>query len=82
MQFLLIFQEIDFKFHKCMGGSHIKRVLSCNFQITLENGNIDGGGRECNFSLTIMKENCLLLQLPINTAPPTLLMLESPNLYA
>ena len=25
-----------------------------------------GGGGECNFSLTILKENCLLLQLPIN----------------
>ena len=35
--------------------SYIKRVLSCDFQITSENGNIDGGGR-------IFKENCLLLQ--------------------
>ena len=43
-----------------------KRVLSCDFQITLKNGNIDEGGRECNFSLTILKENCLLLQLTIN----------------
>ena len=41
-------------------------VLSCNFQITLKNGNIDGRGGECNFSLTILKEKCLLLQLPIN----------------
>ena len=35
--------------------SYIKRVLSCDFQITSGNGNIDGGGR-------ILKENCLLLQ--------------------
>ena len=35
--------------------SCIKRVLSCDFQITSKNGNIDGGGR-------ILKENCLLLQ--------------------
>ena len=35
--------------------SYIKRVLSCDFQITSENGNIDGGG-------WILKENCLLLQ--------------------
>ena len=35
--------------------SYIKRVLSCDFQITSENGNINGGGR-------ILKENCLLLQ--------------------
>ena len=35
--------------------SYIKRVLSCDFQITPANGNIDGGGR-------ILKENCLLLQ--------------------
>ena len=38
--------------------SYIKRILSCDFQITLKNGNID-------FSMTIqiLKENCLLLQL-------------------
>ena len=35
--------------------SYIKRVLSYDFQITSENGNIDVGGR-------ILKENCLLLQ--------------------
>ena len=35
-----------------------QRVLSHDFLITLENGNIDGGGGECNFSLTILKENC------------------------
>ena len=35
--------------------SYIKRVLSCDFQITLANGNIDGGGGS-------LKENCLLLQ--------------------
>ena len=48
--------------------SYIKRVLSCDFQITIKNRSIDGGGPggECNFSLTILKENCLLLQLPIN----------------
>ena len=53
-----------------MGGksytTYIKRVLSCDFQITLKNRNTDGGGVECNFSLTILKESCLLLQLPIN----------------
>ena len=27
-----------------------------------------GGGGECNFSLTILKENCLLLQIPINSS--------------
>ena len=52
--------------------SYIKRVLSCDFQILSENGNIDGGGR-------ILKENCYF-SLP--ASPPTLLMLESPNLYA
>ena len=31
-----------------------------------EIGNIDIGGGKCNFSLTILKENFLLLQLPIN----------------
>ena len=49
------------------GGSYTtytKRVLSCDFQITLENGNIDG----CNFLLTILKESSLLLQLPINSS--------------
>ena len=35
--------------------SYIKQVLSCDFQITPTNGNIDGGGQ-------ILKENCLLLQ--------------------
>ena len=42
--------------------------MSCDFQITLKNGNIGGGGTECNFSLTILNENCLLLQLPINSS--------------
>ena len=55
---------------KCVGGSHIqhksKQVFSCDFQITLKNRNMDGGGGECNFSLTILKENCFLLQLPID----------------
>ena len=46
--------------------SYIKRVLSYDFQITLKNRNIDGGDEERNFSLTILKESCLLLQLPIN----------------
>ena len=49
--------------------SNIKRVLSCDFQITPANGNIDGGGR-------ILKENCLL-----PASSPALLMLESPNFY-
>ena len=35
--------------------SYIERVLSCDFQITTQNGNIDGGG-------LILKENCLSLQ--------------------
>ena len=35
--------------------SYIKLVLSCDFQITSENGNMYGGGR-------ILKENGLLLQ--------------------
>ena len=56
--------------HICIWGksytSYIKWVLSCDFLITPENGNIDGGGGECNFSSTILKENCLKLQLPIN----------------
>ena len=67
------FSRNRLKFLKCMGGggsyrTYIKRVLSCYFQITLKNGNIDGGGGECNFLLTILKENCLLLQLPINSS--------------
>ena len=59
-----------------MGVSH--KHISDGFyhltSISFENGNIDGGGggggvREYNFSETILKENCLLvqlLQLPIN----------------
>ena len=69
------FSQNWFKFFKYEGKSHssyIKRVLSCDFQITSENGNIDGGGR-------ILKENCYF-SLP--ASPPTLLMLESLNLYA
>ena len=45
--------------------TYIKRVLSCDFQITLKNGNIDGGGRRMLFHIDNF-ENCLLLQLPIN----------------
>ena len=41
--------------------TYIKRVLSCDLQITLENRNLDGGGQ-------ILKEICLLLQLPINSS--------------
>ena len=69
MQFLCELSMIFLKICMCMGESYtsyIKRVLSCDFQITLKNRNIDGGGGECNYSLTILKEICLLLQLPIN----------------
>ena len=52
MQFLCeLFMKLVKKI-KCMGESYtsyIKRLLSCDFQITLKNGNIDGGGGECNF---------------------------------
>ena len=56
--------------------TYIKRVLSCDFQITIKTRNIDGGGRECNFSLTILKENCLLFQLgqPKKNLFPVVLM--------
>ena len=50
------------------GGSYttyIKRVLSCDFQITIKNGNIDGGGRRMLFHIENF-ENCLLLHLLIN----------------
>ena len=70
MQFLCeLFMKL-FKNLQVYGGksytSYFERVLSCDFQVTLKNRNIDGGGGECNFSLTILKVNCLLLQLPIN----------------
>ena len=45
--------------------TNVNQVLSCEFHFTLLNGNIDGGDGECSFSLTILKENGLLLQLPI-----------------
>ena len=55
------------KIYKCIGGSHMQRIL--DIQITLENGNIDGGwGGECNFSLIFLKENCWLLQLPSHSS--------------
>ena len=63
------------------GGSYttyIKRVLSCDFQITIKNGNIDGGGGECYFILKILKIVCYFTY----SSTSTLLMLESPNLYA
>ena len=49
MQFLCeLFMKLVTNFEVYGGGksytSYIKRVLSCDFQITLENGNIDGGG--------------------------------------
>ena len=53
--------------------SYIIRVLSCDFQITSENGNIDGGGG-------FLKKIVCYFSLP--ASPPTPLMLESPNLYA
>ena len=54
--------------YKCIGGSYGQHIL--DVQITLENGNIDGGvgGGECNFSLTFLKENCWLLQLPSHSS--------------
>ena len=73
MQFFCELFKTFVKHFKCMGGggeshaTYIKRVLLCDFQITLKHGNIDiDGGGGCYFSLTILKENCLLLQLPIN----------------
>ena len=53
--------------------SYIKRVLSCDLQITIENGNIDGGGG-------FLKKIVCYFSLPASS--PALLMLESPNLYA
>ena len=53
--------------------SYIKRVLSCDFQITPANGNIDGGGG-------FWKKIVCYFSLPASS--PALLMLESPNLYA
>ena len=53
--------------------SYIKRVLSCDFLITLENGNKDGGGG-------FWKKIVCYFSLP--ASPPALLMLVSPNLYA
>ena len=58
--------------------TYIKRVLSSDFQITLKNGNIDGGGGECYFILTILKIVCYFSY----PSTSTLLMLESPTLYA
>ena len=70
MQFLLNYLRNSLKKCKCLGGgsyaAYIKWVLSCDFQVTFLNGNIDAKWRKCNFSLTLFKENCLLLQLPIN----------------
>ena len=53
--------------------SYIKLVLSCDFQITPANGNIDGGGG-------FWKKIVCYFSLPASS--PALLMLESPNLYA
>ena len=67
---LVINHEIGSNFLSAWGGvsftSYIKQVLSCDFQITPENGNIDGGGR-------ILKGNCLLLRFT---------SISSYNLYA
>ena len=53
MQFLCELFKKLVKKNKCMGGGggeviykYIKLILSCDFQITLESGNIVG---ECNF---------------------------------
>ena len=53
--------------------SYIKRVLSCDFKINPENGNIDRGGG-------FWKKIVCYFSIP--ASPPTLLMLESPNIYA
>ena len=53
--------------------SYIKWVLSCDFQITPANGNIDGGG-------VFWKKIVCYFSLPASS--PALLMLESPNLYS
>ena len=73
---LWIFHEIVSNFLSVWGKSYtsyIKRVLSCDSQITLENWNIDGGG-------WFWKKIFCYFSLPASS--PTLLMLESPNLYA
>ena len=54
---------------KCLEGSHMQHISNRFSDVTfiiLENGNIDGGGRECHFSLTILNENCWLLSLRID----------------
>ena len=83
MQFLCeLFKKLVRTFLMYWGKSYttyIKQVLACDFQITLENGNIDGGGKECNFSLIIYKKN--VCYFSYQSTPPTLLRLESPNLY-
>ena len=76
-----IFYLFIFFFFLGGGGSYtkyIKRVLSCDFQITLKNGNIDGGSGECYFILTILKIVCYFSY----PSTSTLLVLESPTLYA
>ena len=72
MQFLCELFKKLVKFLKCMGGSHIQHISNRFCRVTFISSSkmeiyIDGGGRECNYSLTILKENCLLLdQLLIN----------------
>ena len=46
--------------------NHLDSHFSCSKPLLEDFKLIDGGGGECNFSLTILKENYLLLQLPIN----------------
>ena len=79
--------------------SYIKRVLLCDFQITSENGNIDGGGgfwRSINatYSWRVLLQDFhalgasggfwkkIVCYFSLPASPPTLLMLESPNLYS
>ena len=61
MQFLCEFFKKLVNFLKCMGGSLIQHISKgfyhYDFQINLENENIDGGCGECNFPMTILKEN-------------------------
>ena len=62
----MIYSRNWLKLFKYMGEIHNK-IYQTSFDITLENGNIDGGGGECSFSLIILKK-CLLLQLTTNSS--------------
>ena len=68
MQFLYeIFENLK---KKVYGGSHMQHISNGFYCVTLRSPSkmeilMEGAG-DCNFSLTILKENCLFLQLPIN----------------